>query len=158
MSEEVPVEGVHIILHRMLTVSYTKSVLAVLLYKRTLDVPVFPGYWGTIGGKRDKHDPSAEFTALREMKEELDIVVERGVMKQQGTVPTNNMQGDNVAMMYFTHRLERDMHQLTLRWNAEHNKVEGEGLGWFTAEETKKMLLRPEDREAVDRFFSEHGG
>jgi hypothetical protein len=35
--------------------------------------------------------------------------------------------------------------------------VEGEGLGWFTAEEVNHIWLRPEDRVAVEKFFEQSG-
>jgi hypothetical protein len=46
---------------------------------------------------------------------------------------------------------------LALRWNADHRKVEGEGLGWFNAEELRHLLVRPEDRTAIEAFFAAHG-
>jgi hypothetical protein len=49
------------------------------------------------------------------------------------------------------------MDKLTLRYNSEEKKVEGEGLGWFTAEEVNHMWLRPEDRVAVEKFFEQSG-
>jgi hypothetical protein len=36
-------------------------------------------------------------------------------------------------------------------------KVEGEGLGWFTAEEIHHLNVRPEDRTAINHFFEENG-
>jgi hypothetical protein len=35
--------------------------------------------------------------------------------------------------------------------------VEGEGLGWFTAEEIHHLTVRPEDRIAIDYFFRKYG-
>jgi hypothetical protein len=49
------------------------------------------------------------------------------------------------------------MDRLTLRYNSAEGKVEGEGLGWFTAEEIHHVWLRPEDRIAVEQFFQRRG-
>jgi len=49
------------------------------------------------------------------------------------------------------------MDKLTLTYNSAERKVEGEGLGWFTAEEIHHMWLSPEDRVAVEKFFEQNG-
>jgi len=47
------------------------------------------------------------------------------------------------------------LYELSLRrWRG---KVEGEGLGWFTAEEIHHLDVRPEDRAAINHFFEENG-
>jgi hypothetical protein len=49
------------------------------------------------------------------------------------------------------------MDKLTLRRNSKEDFVEGQGLGWFSAEEVHHLVLRPEDRIAIAAFFKKHG-
>jgi hypothetical protein len=66
--------------------------------------------------------------------------------------------GQQVEIHYFQYRFDHDMDRLTLRRNDDDDrKVEGEGLAWFTAEEIHHLVIRPEDRVALDYFFRTHG-
>ena len=58
---------------------------------------------------------------------------------------------------YFSAELNVDLDRLTLKRNKDEDKVEGEGLGWFTAEEVNHLVVRPEDRAAISAFFRKHG-
>jgi hypothetical protein len=62
-----------------------------------------------------------------------------------------------LGVRYFSAELNYDMDCLTLKRNAHEGKVEGEGLGWFTAEEIGHLMVRPEDRSAISTFFRKRG-
>jgi len=57
------------------------------------------------------------------------------------------------AIRYFSSPLDVDMDGLRLKRSKNEKKVEGEGLGWFTAEEVHHLVMRPEDRIAVTELF-----
>ena len=146
--------GAHIVFHRLLSTSKCNPyfVRAVLLTKRTLDAPMHPGYWGLVGGtvQSGEHPRKA---ALREADEELGI--KPRILQTLCDVSVDH--GERNGVRYFTSALDLDMDKLTLKRNLEENKVEGEGLGWFSAEEVHHLMLRPEDRTAIATFFKKHG-
>lgn len=166
------IDGAHVVLHRLLKASKDcprckrksiDSVLAVLLCKRTQDAPIHPGYWGLVGGKIKDGEPPEE-AAVREVGEELEVMgmteKELGIkikkeMTELCNVPVSRENG-NRLISYFSSPLEFDMDRLRLKQNKE-GEVEGEGLGWFTAEETHHLVMRPEDRVAVIEFFKNIG-
>ena len=149
------IAGAHVVLHKTLTTG-KKELLAVLLYKRTLDAPLAPGYWGLFGGRmepKDHGDPKA--TAKREVEEELDGSEDAlGMLSDLCTVPVP--ESETTYVQYFSASLQKDMDSLRLKWNDEENKVEGDGFAWFTLEEVHHMLMRPEDRIALTNFFQAH--
>jgi len=115
------------------------------------------GYWGLIGGTlNDSEDPMSG--ALREVEEELGISQTEISLNFLCDVRIQrNANPIEIGARYFTAPLERGMDRLALKYNSEEEKVEGEGLGWFTAEEVHHMWLRPEDRIAVEKFFEQSG-
>lgn len=151
------IKGAHVVFHRLLKTSKGSSVSAVLLCKRTQDAPMHPGYWGIVGGKVDACE-QPKTAALREVKEELGITLSRTKLKSLCDVRIRrDTRADTLGVRYFIAALDLGMDKLTLRYNSEEGKVEGEGLGWFTAEEIHHMWLRPEDRIAVTKFFERSG-
>jgi len=116
-----------------------------------------PGYWALIGGKLDDgEEPVAG--ALREVEEELGIPSNEITLELLGDVRIQrNADAYPIGARYFAAPLSLGMDKLTLKYNSEEGKVEGEGLGWFTAEEIRHMWLRPEDRVAVEKFFEQNG-
>ena len=48
--------------------------LEVLLQRRSDEMPVMPGFLGSVGGMRDRTDPDSRHTALREVHEETGLV------------------------------------------------------------------------------------
>jgi len=116
-----------------------------------------PGYWTLIGGRlEDAEDPAAG--ALREVEEELGIESAEITLDFLCDVRVQrNADSDEIGARYFAAPLNLGMDKLTLMYNSEEGKVEGEGLGWFTAEEINHMWLRPEDRVAVTKFFERSG-
>lgn len=166
------VAGAHVVFHKKLkTRKYKKdyklvqdAVQAVLLCKRTQDAPTHPGYWSLLGGQIEKNE-NPQKAALREVTEELEI---KGLSKEKmlkriekeieelETVKIMRKEGD-ASMIYFKAPLDVDMDKLRLKRNKEKDKVEGEGLGWFTAEEVHHLMMRPEERIAVTKFFRKSG-
>lgn len=115
------------------------------------------GYWGLIGGTLDAAEEPAS-GALREVEEELGILQTEITLQFLCDVRIQrNADPCEIGARYFAAPLDRGMDKLTLRYNAAERKVEGEGLGWFTAEEIDHMWLRPEDRAAVEKFFEQTG-
>ena len=97
-------------------------------------------------------------TAIREVQEELGIKLRNPNVKTLCDVQIQRGGTRNaLGVRYFSAELNRDMDCLTLRRNTHEGKVEGEGLGWFTAEEINHLVVRPEDRIAIITFFRKHG-
>jgi 8-oxo-dGTP pyrophosphatase MutT (NUDIX family) len=116
-----------------------------------------PGYWGLFGGRVDGIEQPKK-TAIREVREELGIVLRDATLKALCDVKIQRGNVRNaLGVRYFSAELEVDMDKLTLKRNAHEGKVEGEGLGWFTAEEVNHLMVRPEDRTAICAFFKKHG-
>ena len=116
-----------------------------------------PGYWGLFGGRLDGAERPKR-AAIREIREELGIELRDANVKALCDV-TIQRGGSSSALgvRYFSAELNYDMDCLSLRRNAHEGKVEGEGLGWFTAEEITHLVVRPEDRIAISTFFQKHG-
>ena len=144
------VAGAHVVFHKMVATPGKHQIQGVLLYKRTQDAPIQPGYWGLIGGSVRRGE-DATVALLREIKEELEVpefqppefLCDVSIMRD----------GVTKFIRYFKAHLGHDMDSLRLKRNQEDNKVEGEGLGWFTQEEIHHLWVRPEDRVALTRFF-----
>ena len=156
------IAGAHVILYKMVIAGVTKEgteneivhkLLAVLLSKRTQKAPTHPGYWGLFGGQvkaGEDQDPIA--TVRRELNEELKGAGSLKKLQEVCTVPIAR-NGRPLLIQYYSAPLEKDMDKLQVRRNKECNKVEGDGIAWFTAEEVHHLLVRPEDRIALTKFF-----
>jgi len=151
------ITGAHVVFHRLLRTNPVASVCAVLLCKRTQDAPTYPGCWALIGGKLENgEEPLAG--ALREVEEELGISLSETTPELLCDVRVQrNADRHPIGARYFAVPLSLGMDNLTLKYNSEEQKVEGEGLGWFTAEEIHHLRLRPEDRVALEQFFEQSG-
>ena len=149
------VVGAHVILHRMVATG-RNQILVVLLHKRTQDAPTYPGYWGLFGGGLDGQDHGNALEAVkRELAEELeggDQAAE--YVTELCRVPIAR-EGQTFAIQYYRAPLNADMDKLRLK--RTNNKVEGEGIAWFTAEEIHHLWLRSEDRIALRKFFESAG-
>jgi 8-oxo-dGTP pyrophosphatase MutT (NUDIX family) len=152
-------KGAHVVLHRLVKTN-SDPVRAVLLCKRTLDAPIHPGYWGLFGGTRSRNkDANARATATREVWEELKLPLSPVDLTPLCRVKV--VRGGRTPLVeYFTCPADYGMDELTLQGKDEtgkEKKVEGEGLGWFTAEEIHHLTVRPEDRIAINEFFKKEG-
>jgi len=139
----------------MLRVSHKHSLRAVLLCKRTLDAPIYPAYWSLFGGRIEPGERPKQ-AALREVQEELGITSNKIGLADLCDVSVSRADGSHTAR-YFSSVLDLDMDCLTLRRSPQEAKVEGHGLGWFTAEEIHHLLVCPEHRIAIARFFQRNG-
>lgn len=135
--------GAHVVFYRRIRNKRGSLTPAVLLMKRTLDAPSHPGHWGLVGGTLEPGETPRE-GLLREIEEELEHA--RPVRLQPLWQTTN--------LTYYKAHLPEDMDTLRLRRSTADEKVEGEGLGWFTAAEVRRLPMRPEDRMAVRKYFS----
>ncbi len=148
--------GAHVVLHSLLKADNRSSIQAVLLCKRTQNASIHPGHWALFGGKIESNE-LPEKAVRRELKQELeasDIDFERLTMEKLCDVSIRRENGKHI-IRYFSSLLEIAIDELKLK--RLEGKVEGEGLGWFTAEETHHLIMRPEDRIAVNRYFKENG-
>jgi len=152
------VKGAHVVLYRLLRTDNNKRkdkywVQAVLLCKRTQDAPIHPGYWALFGGEL-RNSELPEQAVLREVKEELKIN-KRTIKKMDPLCMVEIKRKEKISIEYFCSPLKVDMNKLRMRM--KKGKIEGEGLGWFTAEEIHHLVMSPEDRIAVTKFFQENG-
>src|SRR5262245_44738836 len=147
--------GAHVVFHRMLPVSRKHSLCAVLLCKRTLDAPLYPAYWSLFGGRIEPGEQPKQ-AALREVQEELGIPPSKIQLADLCDVSVSRADGRH-ALKYFRSVLDLDMDCLTLRRSPKEAKVEGQALGWFTAEEIHHLLVCPADRVAITAFFQRNG-
>ncbi len=150
-------EGAHVVFHRLLNAGNCHSVQAVLLCKRTQDAPIHPGYWALFGGKVENNELPRQ-AVRREVAEELEIIgvkTKNLKIKELSDVWVRR-EKDKCLIKYFSSPLDIGMDKLRLKGNWKA-KVEGEGLGWFTAEEIHHLVMRPEDRIAATIFFQKNG-
>jgi ADP-ribose pyrophosphatase YjhB (NUDIX family) len=166
--------GAHVVFYRMVCTPYDREgrqqqIEAVLLYKRTQDAPIHPGYWSLFGGKVDEKDQDEKAALKREVITEKELRVNGLSLKAFEVLLQDSEWFTDVRVMrhdgkklirYFKALLAIDMDSLQLGQNpkSEEKKVEGEGLGWFTEEEIHHLWLRPEDRKALTRFFKPDAG
>ena len=149
------VSGAHVVFHKLLRTG-KDAIQAVLLCKRTQDAPIHPGYWSLFGG-RVKAKETPERAVRREVEEELEIT-SKHIQKTEWLCDVEIIRKEGKrTITYFKSPLDVDMDKLRLKRNKKEKKVEGEGLGWFTAEEVHHLMMRPEDRTAVTTFFLENG-
>jgi 8-oxo-dGTP pyrophosphatase MutT (NUDIX family) len=145
------IDGAHVVFYKDLPIDHVGNQRpAVLLYKRTQDASIHFGYWGLFGGKLCKHE-SAKDAVIREIKEELKID-DADLQEMTPLCDVKFTRGDDVCIRYYSLPLNLDMNKLCLKYSEKGKKAEGEGIGWFTAEETHSLLIRPEDRIAFDEF------
>jgi 8-oxo-dGTP pyrophosphatase MutT (NUDIX family) len=132
------------------------SVCAILLCKRTHDAPIYPAHWSVFGGWIEKSEQPKD-AAIREVREELGIVLPKRKLEHLCDLPLQRGTARNMGVRYFSCALDLDMDRLALQRNRDEDKVEGEGLGWFTAEEIPHLRVRPTDRSAIELFYRQRG-
>jgi len=149
-------EGAHVVFYRLLKTGDCHSIQAVLLCKRTQDAPIHPGYWALFGGKVEKKEQPNQ-AVRREVVEELEVTgvdLKRLKMKKLCRPVAIRRENGKRLIVYFSSPLDIGMDKLRLK---SKSKIEGEGIGWFTAEEIHHLMMRPEDRIAVTKFFQKNG-
>ncbi len=106
------IDGAHVVFYRHLPIDHVGNQrLAVLLYKRTQDAPIHPGYWGLFGGKLCKHE-SAKDAVIREIEEELKIENNVDLQEMTPLCDVNFTRGGDIGIRYFSLPLNLDMDKL----------------------------------------------
>jgi 8-oxo-dGTP pyrophosphatase MutT (NUDIX family) len=136
--------GAHVVFFRKLRNRRGSLARAVLLMKRTQDAPSHPGHWGLVGGTLEPDETPRE-GLVREIHEELE---HRRRVRLQPLWHTANL-------TYYKAHLPEDLDTLRLKRSTAEDKVEGEGLAWFTEAEVRRLPMRREDRVAVQKYFSQ---
>jgi len=137
------VAGAHVVLYRKLRNRRGALVAAVLLVKRTQDAPSHPGHWSLVGGKLEPGE-TPKSALRREIEEEL---AHRRPIRLSSLLRL-------ATLTFYKAHLPEDMDSLRLKRSRAERNVEGEGLGWFTETEVRRLPMRREDRIAVRRYFS----
>jgi 8-oxo-dGTP pyrophosphatase MutT (NUDIX family) len=106
-------------------------------------------------GKLEQGEDSIA-AVIREVEEELDIKLKKEDLHKLSTVKVARV-GQSPEIDYFSYLLSLDLSQLILQPHPPDGKAEGEGIGWFSAEEIHHLLIRPEDRIAITSFFGKQG-
>ena len=109
--------------------------------------------WNPFGGRSEEEDQgSAVRTAIREFTEELTVSAD-DLNELEPLCRVAIARDAGLYVEYFASQMSSDMDTLRLKRNRQDNKVEGEGLAWFTAEEIHHIVIAPEDRKALETFF-----
>jgi 8-oxo-dGTP diphosphatase len=124
----------------------------VLLHRRALDV-VHGGLWEFPGGKVS-HRETAEFALCRELREELDVVVEEKDLKPlafaSGLTDGESASRALVILLY-----------TCANWSGEPRCVEGAGIAWFDPAQIASLAMPPLDyplaRALVAMLARDHG-
>ena len=114
-----------------------------LMHRRPLEKH-HGGLWEFPGGKVEPAEmPVAAL--VRELEEELGIVVEPGACIPAGFAEDRRPQGQSgtVVLLY-----------TIAQWQGEPRAIEGEAIGWFTPDEIARLETPPLDRELADRLFA----
>ena len=104
---------------------------------------IFPGYWAVFGGIIEPGE-SPEDTAVREMQEELGVIITRDALKLVASVRWGD---ERPVSYYFSAELPVELHELKLR--------EGTGFALYLHEEIDGLRMAAKDRFALERFFYE---
>ena len=120
----------------------------------SLDAPTDAGHWGGLVGGTVSRGEMALQAVIREAWEEIGLALNERLLE---SLPRFS------DVDFWSYPLGRDMDCLPLRRqepskNLPAGKVEGEGLGWFTAAETADYLpVREQDRQAISEFSGHRG-
>ena len=145
------IDGAQVVFYKHLPIDHVGNQrLGILLYKRTQNAPIHFGYWGLFGGKLCIHE-SAKDAIVRKIKEELKID-NADLQEMTPLCDVKFTRGDDVCIRYYSLPLNLDMNKLCFKYSEKGKKAKGAGIEWFTAEETHSLLIRPEDRIAIDEF------
>ncbi len=118
----------------------------ILLQHRDAGAPTLPNYWAFFGGGIEKGE-TPEQAVKREAKEELQIELKPTFFKKYSYEP------DELVKKL----VELDMFIAPLEWSVEQLKkqqLEGDDLGLFNFEDTKKLKIWQKDRQVITDLFS----
>ena len=115
----------------------------ILLQHRTANESTLPNYWAFFGGGIEK-DETPEQAVKREAKEELQIDLTEYKFFKKYTYTPDELVKNAVEIYMFTASLEWPVEQL------KKQQLEGDNLGLFTFEETKKLKIWEKDRKVIE--------
>ena len=108
----------------------------ILLQHRTEDAPRFPGYWGFFGGGIELGE-TPEQALAREAVEELSYRTENPHLLSTHKI---SFQGEDYYVHVFVEKY--DNQPLVLG--------EGQGMEWFSPEETKELKIVDHERKIIE--------
>ncbi|OQA68491.1 MAG: hypothetical protein BWY36_00396 [Candidatus Diapherotrites archaeon ADurb.Bin253] len=111
-----------------------------LLQKKSLDYPVYPGVWCFVGGEAESEDFHKEM--LREIKEELGIKMN---VKFMFTEKTISKRGKSTFYV-FLGKLN-DLSKIKIK--------EGVGIALFGKKELNQLRIDPETKKILIKYFKE---
>jgi 8-oxo-dGTP diphosphatase len=117
----------------------------VLLQHRTDDAKWYPNHWGFFGGGIEPGETPEE-AVMREAKEELGIELEE--LKLFRVYDFGEHDGVYQAFVFLA-KLNHPVEQL------RKQLMEGQGLGLFSQEELRELLLPENSRKALNDIFSQ---
>lgn len=136
------VVGVHVILYTILKGRDGDNTIGILLQKRNHLARIYPGHWACFGGSLEGLE--AEKTALsREIEEEI-YIERKGTLVPLIVIPIYR-EAKNLAMSFYT----QEVSQLGISLKGD----ESLGFAFFNPEEIHHLIMRPEDRLAVNEFL-----
>lgn len=118
---------------------------SIVLQHRDASSPTLQNHWAFFGGGIEEGE-TAEKAVKREAMEELQIEIKPTFFKKYTYEP------DDLVKK----RVEIDMFTASLEWPVEQLKkqqLEGDDLGLFTFEETKKLKIWEKDRKVIKDLF-----
>ena len=118
----------------------------ILLQHKDAGAPRLANYWAFFGGGIEKGE-TPEQAVKREAKEELQIELKPTFFKKY-TYERDELVKNRVELTMFTAPLEWSVEQL------KKQQLEGDYLGLFTLEETKKLKIWERDRKVIEDLFT----
>ena len=115
----------------------------ILLQHKDAGAPRLANYWAFFGGGIEK-DETPEQAVKREAKEELQIDLTEYKFFKKYTYTPDELVKNAVEIYMFTASLEWPVEQL------KKQQLEGDNLGLFTFEETKKLKIWEKDRKVIE--------
>ncbi len=109
-----------------------------LLQKKTLDYPVYPGVWCIIGGQAESEDTHKEM--LREMKEEIGVKLD---IKFIFTEKVTSKRGESTFYVFLAKL--NDLSKIRIG--------EGAGIAFFGKKELNNLKIDPETKKILTKYF-----
>ncbi len=138
--------GVHCVLYRSVKSRDGDQSVEVLLQKRNRKARIYPGYWALFGGTLEENEGEVD-CLVREVKEESGFK-----MNPKFIVPITKLTIHRIGMKfqlaYYGYEINEDCIVLS---------DESIGYAYFNATEINTSMIRPEDKVAIDTFYSIYG-